>query len=131
MVSAVVSTSYEGPSAVAVIEVDPVAPGEGEVVVAVRAAALNPFDIKMTRGAAGTDPARVAVHCVHQHTAPCADEDAHRLLDGAPAHLTSGFLDGLRARAGEAVAEAVRRLEPVDRVGCGAAPVECPGPWRQ
>ena len=74
--------------------------------------------------AAGTDPARVAVHCVHQHTAPCADEDAHRLLDGAPAHLTSGFLDGLRARAGEAVAEAVRRLEPVDRVGCGAAPVE-------
>jgi NADPH2:quinone reductase len=59
MVSAVVSTSYEGPSAVAVIEVDPVAPGEGEVVVAVRAAALNPFDIKMTRGAAGTDPAKL------------------------------------------------------------------------
>jgi NADPH:quinone reductase-like Zn-dependent oxidoreductase len=59
MVSAVAATSYEGPSAVAVIEVESVPPGEGQVVVAVKAAALNPFDIKMTHGAAGTDPAKL------------------------------------------------------------------------
>lgn len=59
MVSAVVATSYQGPSAVSVVEVDPVPPGEGQVVVAVKAAALNPFDIKMTHGAAGTDPAKL------------------------------------------------------------------------
>ncbi|WP_395640834.1 NADP-dependent oxidoreductase [Pseudolysinimonas sp.] len=59
MVSAVAATSYEGPSAITVIEVDPVAPGEGQVVLAVRAAALNPFDAKMTSGATGTDPAKL------------------------------------------------------------------------
>jgi NADPH2:quinone reductase len=59
MVHAVAAASYEGPSAVTVIEVDPVEPGEGQVVVAVRAAALNPFDAKMTSGAAGTDPAKL------------------------------------------------------------------------
>lgn len=59
MVSAVVASSYEGPSAVTVIEVDHVEPGAGQVVVAVRAAALNPFDAKMTAGAAGTDPAKL------------------------------------------------------------------------
>ena len=59
MVSAVAATSYEGLSAITVIEVDPVEPGEGQVVVAVRAAALNPFDAKMTAGAAGTDPAKL------------------------------------------------------------------------
>jgi len=77
--------------------------------------------------AAGTEPSCVAVHCVHQHVAPYADEGAHRLLDGAsgkPPHLSQTFLDGLRARMGEAVAEAVKRLEPFDRIGCGTAVVE-------
>jgi hypothetical protein len=76
--------------------------------------------------AAGTEPACVAIHCVHQHAAPYADEDAHRLLDKAPAtpHLTEGFLDGLRTRMGKAVIDAVGRLEPVDRVGCGTARVD-------
>ena len=76
--------------------------------------------------AAGTDPDCVAVHCVHQHAAPYADEDAHRLLDEASAtpHLTEGFLDGLRARMGQAAAEAAGRLEPVDRIGCGEARVD-------
>ncbi len=76
--------------------------------------------------AAGTEPACVAVHCVHQHAAPYADEDAHRLLDASPAtpHLTKGFLDGLRKRLGEAVKDAVGHLEPVDRIGCGSARVD-------
>ena len=36
--------------------------------------------------AAGTDPACVAVQCVHQHTAPLVDMDAQKLLAeiGAP-----------------------------------------------
>ncbi|WP_309708453.1 NADP-dependent oxidoreductase [Pseudolysinimonas sp.] len=59
MVNAVAATSYEGPSAVSVIEVESRPPQAGQVVVAVRAAALNPFDAKMTSGAAGTDPAKL------------------------------------------------------------------------
>lgn len=59
MVSAVAATSYQGLSAIDVIEVDHVDPGAGQVVVAVRAAALNPFDAKMASGAAGTDPAKL------------------------------------------------------------------------
>lgn len=76
--------------------------------------------------AAGTEPTCVAIHCVHQHVAPYADEDAHRLLDESSAtpHLTKGFLDGLRRRAGQAITDALGRLEPVDRIGCGAARVE-------
>ncbi len=76
--------------------------------------------------AAGTEPACVAIHCVHQHAAPYADEDAHRLLDKAAAtpHLTKGFLDGLRTRMGAAVKDALGRLEPIDRIGCGTARVE-------
>jgi len=76
--------------------------------------------------AVGTDSSCVSVHCVHQHTAPYADEDAHRLLDGAGAtpHLTKVFLDGLRTRMGKAAAGAMERLEPVDRVGYGAAYVD-------
>ena len=34
--------------------------------------------------AAGTDPLRVAVQTVHQHAAPYADSDAHKLLDQSP-----------------------------------------------
>lgn len=76
--------------------------------------------------AAGTEPACVAIHCVHQHAAPYADEDAHRLLDKAVAtpHLTKGFLDGLRTRIGAAVKGALGHMEPVDRIGCGMARVE-------
>src|SRR5262245_49124759 len=34
--------------------------------------------------AAHTVPARVAVHCVHQHNAPFADVEAERLIQAAP-----------------------------------------------
>ncbi|MBI5685114.1 MAG: hypothetical protein HZC54_08525 [Verrucomicrobia bacterium] len=77
--------------------------------------------------AAATEPACVAIQCVHQHVAPYADEGAHRLLDaapGSPPHLSAKFLDGLRARLGKAVQQAVKRLEPFDRVGCGEAKVD-------
>lgn len=59
MVNAVVATSYEGPSAISVIEVASRPPESGEVVVAVRAAALNPYDAKLASGVAGADPAKL------------------------------------------------------------------------
>src|ERR1017187_8188723 len=77
--------------------------------------------------AAGTDPARVAVQCLHQHAAPYADEGAHRLLDAAPGpppHLSPKFLDAVRGLLAGAAQEAVAHLEPFDRVGTGQAKVE-------
>lgn len=77
--------------------------------------------------AAGTDPARVAVQCIHQHAAPYADEGAQQLLAAAPKpppHLSREFLDAVRGRLAEAAREAAGRLEPFDRVGTGQAKVE-------
>lgn len=77
--------------------------------------------------AAQTRPERVAVHCIHQHDAPYADEGAHRLLDSAPSpppHLSDRFLSDVRARLARAAADALARLEPCDRVGFGQAAVE-------
>src|ERR1035437_3167168 len=77
--------------------------------------------------AAGTDPVRVAVQCIHQHAAPYADEGAHRLLDAAPTplpHLSPKYLDAVRALLAGAAQEAVTHLEPFDRVGIGQAKVE-------
>lgn len=59
MVKAVAATSYEGPSAISLIDVESHAPQAGQVVVAVRAAALNPFDAKLTTGYLGGDPAKL------------------------------------------------------------------------
>lgn len=77
--------------------------------------------------AARTTPERVAIHCLHQHDAPYADEGAHRLLDAAPAplpHLSDKFIAGMRARLAAEVEGAMGRLQPFDRVGCGEAAVE-------
>ncbi|HVM48998.1 MAG TPA: hypothetical protein VMU04_13285 [Candidatus Acidoferrum sp.] len=77
--------------------------------------------------AAGTDPARVAVQCLHQHAAPYADEAAYRLLEAAPKplpHLSAGFMDKVRRQLADAVQEATARLEPFDRIGMGQAKAE-------
>jgi len=77
--------------------------------------------------AAGTTPARVSVHAIHQHAAPYADEAAHRLLDAAPqppVHLSSGYLAQLRVRLGAAAAHAVTHLEVFNQIGTGEARVE-------
>lgn len=82
---------------------------------------------KALAAAAGTDAARVAVQCIHQHAAPYADEGAHRLLDAAPnlpPHLSSKFLDAVRGLLAAAAQEAVAHLEPFDRVGTGQAKAE-------
>jgi len=54
--------------------------------------------------AAETDAARVAVHSIHQHTAPYTDGDAQRLLDeneNPPRYVDFEFLDEVTDRAHE------------------------------
>jgi hypothetical protein len=82
---------------------------------------------KTLAAAAATDPASVAVQCLHQHAAPWADEGACRLLEGAPTplpHLSAAFMDSVRSQLAAAVHEAVMRLEPFDRIGTGQAKAE-------
>ena len=61
MTRAVVATAYGGPEVLAVVDVPAPAPGRGEVSVEVRAAATNPFDLKLYSGALGADPARLPI----------------------------------------------------------------------
>jgi NADPH:quinone reductase len=56
---AVVATGYGGPEVLALIDVEISDPGPGEVVVDVRAAGVNPADVKSYSGAFGTDPAQL------------------------------------------------------------------------
>lgn len=77
--------------------------------------------------AAGTEVARVALHAVHQHTAPYIDGDAYRLLGklpNPPLRMSDRFLDELSGRLAEAVRQAVAHLEPFDRVGVSETRVE-------
>jgi hypothetical protein len=75
--------------------------------------------------AAGTRSERVALHAVHQHTAPVADVEAQQILaaiDGAPPTTDLGFLD----QAAEGICAAVRQAQPVPvtHVGTSWAPVD-------
>lgn len=77
--------------------------------------------------AAGTEPERVAVHCVHQHTAPTFDASAEQLLRQQPTPLTYRNLKSLEEitdRLAAAVRQSLDRLQPVDGVGLGQATVE-------
>jgi NADPH:quinone reductase-like Zn-dependent oxidoreductase len=57
--SAVVATAFGGPEVLALIDVDAGDPGPGEVLIEVRAAGVNPFDVKRYSGAFGSDPAQL------------------------------------------------------------------------
>ena len=59
MSTAAVATAFGGPEVLRLIQVDVAAPGPGEVTLAVRAAGVNPIDVKLYSGAFGTDPARL------------------------------------------------------------------------
>jgi hypothetical protein len=77
--------------------------------------------------AVATDVSRVAVHTVHQHTAPYLDGDAQRLLDKtakSPRYVDFKFLDETSDRVAAAAKQSLTRLELVDRVGLGQAAVE-------
>jgi len=62
--------------------------------------------------AAGTDPSRVAVQCVHQHTAPSGDEAGRKCLEE------------VAERMARVVEEAVEQLTAFDRIGTGNAKVD-------
>lgn len=77
--------------------------------------------------AAGTNPARVAVHTLHQHDAPECDFSAERLLkeEGLSAQQYDGsFQRDLLSELAVAVREALPRAQPVTHLGVGAAAVE-------
>lgn len=64
--TAVVAVSYGGPESLRVVEVELGEPGPGEVVLDVRAAAVNPIDWKSYSGAFGSDPARLPMRLGHE-----------------------------------------------------------------
>jgi hypothetical protein len=77
--------------------------------------------------AAGTDVSRVALHTVHQHTAPYVDATAYDLLRqaGAPVRgFSDASLEALAARIGAAVRQAAAKMEPFDSVGTARVRVE-------
>jgi hypothetical protein len=77
--------------------------------------------------AAGTDPSRVAIQTVHQHAAPYADSDAHKLLDQAPdppLHLSNKLLEDLTDRLADAIKKSLAQLQAFDRIGTGEAKVD-------
>lgn len=77
--------------------------------------------------AAGTTIDRVAVHTVHQHAAPYADQRAHRYLDEAPQpvlRLSDEFLNGMADSLGQAAREALGRMSDFDRIGTSQAKVD-------
>lgn len=77
--------------------------------------------------AAGTDPSRVAVQTVHQHTAPMGDGDAMRLIEqipDPPPHPSPSVFDEAVARVAAAVRESVSKFTPFDQIGLGQAKVE-------
>ncbi len=77
--------------------------------------------------AAGTEPARVAVHCVHPHNAPLVDARAQRLLDASerpPRHADLEFLERAAERAAASLRDAKGRFRRVASVATGSARVE-------
>jgi hypothetical protein len=77
--------------------------------------------------AAQTEPSRVAVQTVHQHTAPLVDIDAQQLLadigDPSP-HIEPKALEAIQQRLAAAVRQSLNRFEPFDHIGTGQAPVD-------
>jgi len=77
--------------------------------------------------AAGTDASRVAVQCVHQHTAPVIDGDTERMVrqaTGERGHTDLEAFDAISDRLAAAVKQSLDRMQPVDRLGLGQAKVE-------
>ncbi len=85
------------------------------------------FRRKMAQGA-GTDASRVALHCVHQHTAPWGDEDVQRLIDQTDSpfvHSDMKFNDDVADLMAASVKKATGELELFDHIGVGEAKVNC------
>jgi hypothetical protein len=91
-----------------------------------RNAAHEMFQTKIA-AAAGTEPSRVAVQCVHQHTAPSFDASAQQLLaqqKDPPEFRNLKSLEEITDRLAEAVRQSLDGLRPFDTVGLGRAKVD-------
>jgi hypothetical protein len=77
--------------------------------------------------AATTKRSHVAIHCVHQHTAPSHDASAQELLnqqENRPQNRDLESLDEITDRLAAAVRQATSQLQPFNRVGIGTARVD-------
>jgi hypothetical protein len=82
---------------------------------------------KAIADAAGTEPSRVALHTVHQHTAPMLDEDSFAILDSQASpcvHPSVESIDIPLGRLVSAVRAAQSRFQLYDRIGMGQAKAE-------
>ena len=59
MSAVVIATAYGGPDVLEIANQAPGEPGPGQALIEIRAAGVNPADVKMYSGAFGTDPARL------------------------------------------------------------------------
>jgi hypothetical protein len=76
--------------------------------------------------AAGTTPARVAIHTLHQHDAPECDFGAERILreiGREPLNFEGGFAREVIGRLKTAVGQSLGQAQPVTHLGLGEAPV--------
>jgi hypothetical protein len=77
--------------------------------------------------AAGTTPDRVSLHALHQHDAPRCDFSVDAMYEQygiGNRPFDSLFARQVIARAADAVAEAVKKAQPVTHFGLGSAKVE-------
>ncbi|NKB66115.1 MAG: hypothetical protein GKR89_03555 [Candidatus Latescibacteria bacterium] len=77
--------------------------------------------------AVGTEPDRVAVHCIHAHDTPWPDRDAQDILDahGAPDVIMTGdWAERVRIQAAEAAKAALGHLQPCTDIALGQARVD-------
>ena len=89
----------------------------------------DPYDLFRERlaRAAGTTASRVAIQCLHLHTAPGIDSNVVKILgreQKPPAHATLAFLEQAVERTTAAVRQAAARFQPVTEIGAGWAPVD-------
>ncbi len=77
--------------------------------------------------AAGTTIDRVALQSLHQHSAPILDADAVRFLHGERSEQFSQhlkFTEDIASRTATAIAESIKRLQPVTKIVASKAKVD-------
>ena len=89
--------------------------------------ASNDFLREQIAAAAGTTASCVAVHCLHQHTAPAIDSSAQRiqLTEDDPRRLaTMAYERSTAEKIASAIQEALKHTQPVTHIGTSRAKVD-------